>query len=189
MNQELVSVSRRLRLALVLWALLFLFILRVAGQLLVSLDWGGPLPPMQEWYSGLLSYPWLLSGQIVIIILYGKVCLDFTRGAGFFVSPRGRAGETLLIFGALYFASMLVRYIATMARHPERRWMGGSIPIVFHLVLAAFILLVGRDYYVRSRETVALGNPTTGGNSRCRLMSIASLIAGVWKVGSGKSQR
>jgi hypothetical protein len=170
MNRErsaqamLESHTRRVRLARVLWALLFLFTLRVAGQLVVALNWGGPLPPMPEWYSGLLSYPWLLSSQIVIIILYGKVCLDFTRGAGFFVRPHLRAGACLLIFGTLYVASMLVRYTLTMALYPERRWTGGSIPVVFHLVLAAFILLVGRDYYLRSPETSALGNLTTGGH-------------------------
>jgi hypothetical protein len=26
-----------------------------------------------------------------------------------------------------------------MRRHPDQRWLGGTIPIVFHVVLAAFL--------------------------------------------------
>jgi hypothetical protein len=180
--------SRRRRLALALWALLFLFILRVSGQLLVALGWGWFLPPMAEWYSGLLSYRWLLPSQLIIIALYGKVCLDFTRGAGFFMKARRRVSVWLLGFGALYFASMVVRYILTMWLYPQRRWTGGCIPIVFHLVLAAFILLVGRDYYVRSRERDALRNSTKDERVRCRPMSINSLTTGGWRAQSGKSR-
>ena len=42
-----------------------------------------------------------------------------------------------------YFAAMVIRYTAIMARHPDRRWLGGTIPIAFHCVLAAFIFMVG----------------------------------------------
>ncbi|MBN1687903.1 MAG: hypothetical protein JW893_02260, partial [Candidatus Omnitrophica bacterium] len=71
-NQENQSVARRL--ALMLCGLLFIFILRVIGQILVACGWNpGFLPPMPEWQSGLLPYPWLLLSQILIIILYGKV--------------------------------------------------------------------------------------------------------------------
>lgn len=51
-----------------LWALLGLFILRVLGQAL----------------SGLMPYEVLLPSQIVLIALMAKICLDFTRGRGFF---------------------------------------------------------------------------------------------------------
>lgn len=40
------------------------------------------LPPLEEWYSGLIPYRWLLPSQFLIILLYGKVCRDFTRGGG-----------------------------------------------------------------------------------------------------------
>jgi hypothetical protein len=40
---------------------------------------------------------------------------------------------------------MLLRYAVTMAVHPERRWLGtGTIPIVFHWVLAAYLFTLGR---------------------------------------------
>jgi len=130
-------------LAASLWILLFLFVLRVLGQLLVLLGWGSFLPPMEEWYSGLLPYPLLLPAQILIILLYGKVCLDFTRGRGFFVSPRRGLRSGLLILGSVYLTVMIVRYVLRMGLYPAERWTGGSIPIFLHWVLATFLLLVG----------------------------------------------
>ena len=137
-------------LTLVLWALLLLFILRVLGQLLVVIGWGWFLPPMSQWYSGLLPYRFLLPAQIVIIILYGKVCLSFTRGSGFLFTPRRKVGRALLTFGAVYFTVMLLRYPITMALYPERRWTGGLIPVFFHLVLSTFILSLGRYHFLNS---------------------------------------
>jgi hypothetical protein len=42
------------------------------------------------------------------------------------------------------FLGMLARYLITMTVFPERRWLGGSIPIFFHWVLAAYLYLVSR---------------------------------------------
>lgn len=142
-------------LALLLWGLLLLFVLRVMGQLLVVFGRTPFLPPMDEWQSGLLPYRWLVFSQLVIIVLFGKVCLDMTRGRGFFARPRARLGSVLLVFGSLYFASMIIRYVVTMWLYPHRRWMHGCIPIIFHLILASFILLVGHDNSVRSRPKEA----------------------------------
>lgn len=177
------------RLAFVLWALLLLFVLRVVGQLLVALGWAKFLPPMGAWQSGLLPYAWLLASQFVIICVYAKVCLDLTRGVGFFARARGRAGRWLLVFGALYFAAMVARYALTMWLVPPRRWTGGMIPVVFHLVLATFILLVGRDYYVRSRASDARRNSTEDERVRWRPMSTGSLTAGGSRGRSRKSRR
>jgi len=141
------------RLVVQLWVLLLLFVLRVLGQMLAAVGWGWFLPPMRQWSSGLLAYRYLLPFQIVIIFLYGKVCVSFTRGEGFMVAPRRKLGRALLIIGMLYFASMIIRYAVTMALYPERRWTGGSIPIFFHLVLSAFILSLGRYHYLNGRET------------------------------------
>jgi hypothetical protein len=175
MTERLSRKTYRWRLALALCALLSLFVLRVIGQLLVTLGWGGFLPPVTAWQSGLLPYPLLLASQLVIIIVFAKVCADLARGAGFFARARRSAGVRLLVFGALYFAAMIARYIITMSLYPERRWTGGLIPVVFHLVLATFILLVGRDYYVRSRaRSAALRNSTKDERVRCRPMSTGS---------------
>jgi putative CocE/NonD family hydrolase len=137
-------VSRELRrYAAALWVLLGLFVLRVIGQLLVAVGDGRFLPPWEEWFSGLVQYPRLLASQFVIILVYGKVCLDFTRGRGFFVTPRRGFGSWLLAFGSVYLGVMVVRYVIRMSLYPPERWAGGSIPIFFHWVLASFILVLG----------------------------------------------
>src|SRR5260370_25313839 len=112
----------------------------LVNPVLVAIGLGWVLPPIEQWSSGLLGYRFLLPLQIVIIFLYGKVCLSFPRGEGFMVAPRRKLGRTLLVLGMVYFASMIIRYAVTMALYPERRWTRGSIPIFFHLVLSAFIL-------------------------------------------------
>jgi hypothetical protein len=38
---------------------------------------------------------------------------------------------------------MVGRYIVTMTLHPEYRWLGHTIPIWFHFVLAAFVYTCG----------------------------------------------
>jgi hypothetical protein len=169
--------ARRDRPVLLLWILLFLFVLRVVGQLVVAIGWGWFLPPMPQWYSGLLPYRYLLPVQIVIIILYAEVCLSFTRGKGFLVAPRRRLGRALLMFGSLYFVGMLVRYAVTMAVYPERRWTGGSIPIFFHLVLSAFILVLGRYHYLSGCESDLLPEWQPG-IAECPPTIITSSIAG-----------
>ena len=125
-----------------LWALLGLFCLRVLGQLLVATLQVEFLPPMEEWYSGLLPYPPLLASQLVIIVACGSVCVQFSRGSGWFTRPRRRLGKYLLAFGALYLGAMIVRYVVQMSLYPAERWTGGTIPIVLHCVLAGFILIV-----------------------------------------------
>ncbi|MGH9399049.1 MAG: hypothetical protein ACRD00_01680 [Thermoanaerobaculia bacterium] len=141
--------SRIAAYTLVLWLLAFLFFLRVLGQVLVAFFGVTFLPPMAEWYSGLLPYPVLLPTQVLILILLAKICSDFSRGHGFFVAQRPAMGHALRWFSYLYFAAMLLRYVVTMAVHPEQRWLGGTIPIVFHWVLAAYIFTVGHFYTLR----------------------------------------
>src|SRR5437870_1623254 len=72
------------RTALWLWLLLALFCLRVGGQMLVAFAGVTWLPPMEEWFSGLIPYPWLLASQFVIIALFAWIALDMSRGRGYF---------------------------------------------------------------------------------------------------------
>lgn len=130
-------------LAARLWMLLGLFVLRVAGQALVAFRAVDFLPPMAQWYSGLLPYKVLLPTQIALIVLMVKICRDFTRGDGIFVAPRRFFASYWLNFGYLYLAVMVARYPIQMVLLPESRWFGGVIPIVFHWVLATFVILVG----------------------------------------------
>ena len=98
---------------------------------------------MDAWMSGLLAYPYLLVSQIVIMAACVKVCVDFSRGRGWAVRPRRFMARGALYFGYLYFAGMILRYVLQMILLPETRWLGGTIPIFFHLVLATFLILVG----------------------------------------------
>jgi hypothetical protein len=122
-----------------LWTLLALFALRVLGQALVAflgVDW---LPAMPRWYSGLMAYEYLLPSQALILVLMVWICVDFTRGRGFFVQPRRFFAGPWLWFGWLYLAVMLARLPLQLALAPG----GPLIPIFFHWVLAGFVILVG----------------------------------------------
>ncbi|HET9403710.1 MAG TPA: hypothetical protein VFO57_03925 [Burkholderiales bacterium] len=138
-----IGLDRPEHLAPLLWALLALFAARVTGQALVAFLNVRFLPPMQEWYSGLMPYEYLLPAQIAIIALMTKICLDFTKGRGFFVEPRRFFSVYWLNFGYLYLAAMVLRYPVRMILHPEARWLGGTLPIFFHWVLAVFVIGVG----------------------------------------------
>ncbi|MGH7165664.1 MAG: hypothetical protein ACREIS_09105, partial [Nitrospiraceae bacterium] len=81
--------------AVILWGLASLFFLRVLGQVLVAFFDVSVLPPMQEWYSGLLPYPLLLPVQVLILGLQAKVNWDFSRGVGWAVMPRPSLGRFL----------------------------------------------------------------------------------------------
>jgi hypothetical protein len=164
--------------AAALWVLLSLFVLRVAGQALVAFLDVKFLPPMEAWYSGLLPYRWLLPSQLLIIALYGKICVDFSRGRGFSVIPRRRLGQGVLVVAGLYLGVMIVRYAVRMSLYPQERWTGGSIPTFFHWVLAAFLLLFGLYHWVRIRELQDFGHrpPPISWRSRT-LWSVGVLIA------------
>jgi hypothetical protein len=133
----------------ILWILLAAFFGRVTGQVLVAYGHVSFLPPMEQWQSGLLPYPVLLASQAVLLVLLSAIALAFTRGRGRFVRPSAKAATGLTWFGCVYFGSMIVRYVISMWRHPEWRWIGHTIPIVLHCVLATFVLVVA-DFHRRA---------------------------------------
>ena len=130
--------------ATILGGLAFAFFVRVLGQVLVACFQLDYLPPMAEWYSGLLPYPLLLPIQMLILVVQTKVSLDIWRDSGFFVIRRPRAGMVLCRFSYVYIAGMALRYVITMSIYPQRRWFTGTIPIFFHCVLAAYLFVLGR---------------------------------------------
>ncbi|HJT60609.1 MAG TPA: hypothetical protein VJ797_02930 [Burkholderiales bacterium] len=126
-----------------MWLLLGLFVLRVVGQALVAFLDVEFLPPMQAWYSGLMPYEVLLPSQIVIVALMAKISLDFTRGRGFFFEKNRFFATAWLWFGWVYLAAMIARAVFLWDH---------SIPIVFHWVLAAFVITVGLSHRRRLRQ-------------------------------------
>lgn len=122
---------------------LSLFVLRVVGQIVVVLRARSWLPPMTEENWNLVPYRILLPSQLAILvlmffILHG-VCLEF----GPFGTRRPALGTFLILASAIYAHVMAARYVVRMIRKPDARWFGGAIPIVFHMVLAAFLLTWG----------------------------------------------
>jgi hypothetical protein len=106
------------------------------------------LPPMHQWQSGLLPYPVLLLGQILVLILMFWICVDFSTTSGMFVQPYPGRGTYVVWFSYIYFGGMVLRYVIWMWRRPDQRWFGGTIPIIFHCVVAAFLFVFG-TYHVR----------------------------------------
>jgi hypothetical protein len=172
---DAVSRRRLRRYAAALSALLGGFVLRVLAQALIAVGYGAFLPPWEEWFSGLVPYPQLLGSQLAIILVYGTVCVQFMRQRGLSVTPRRWLGTVLLSVGSVYFAVMVIRYIIRMALYPPERWTGGAIPIFFHWVLAAFMLVLGA-YHRRS-----FPDPVrrTGAGRALHLASWLVIVAGV----------
>lgn len=139
-----VDVSAAEDITPVLWALTVMFVLRVAGQVLVAVRAPGWLPPMEQW--NLLPYPILLPIQLVFIAAMAWIDVAFGRGEGVPVRGGHDFGVFLIVFSALYATSMLIRYVVRMHRRPRERWFGGTIPIVFHLVLATYLYAIGSFY-------------------------------------------
>jgi len=119
------------------------FALRVAGQFIVSRRAPAWLPPMPEWYSGLIPYPRLLGIQVVMLAAMSLVVIGLALGSPAFADPRPVLGTLLLLIAWPYALSMVVRYVVRMWRHPEARWTGRTIPIVFHVVLATWLFVLG----------------------------------------------
>ena len=124
-----------------LWFFLALFLLRVLGQIVVVVRAPRWLPPMEQW--NLTPYRLLLPTQILFLAVLGWIATDVTRGVGFLARPNGVLGLSLIGFSYVYVGAMVVRYAVHMGRRPEQRWSGGTIPIVFHFVLAAFVHTLG----------------------------------------------
>ena len=124
--------------AIFLWLFTVLLLGRVLGQIIVALRAPRWLPPMEQWQSGLLPYPALLAGQALVLVLMVWISIDFSRAAGFWVEPHPRLGRAAVWWSYLYAGAMAARYVIRMARRPDQRWLGGTIPIVFHSVVAAF---------------------------------------------------
>ena len=96
--------------------------------------------------SGLLPYPALLAAQVIILVTFGIAAAQFTRGRGYFVDGGRWLGTPLWIAGWIYALSMVLRYVVWMAIRPDQRWTGDLIPVVFHVVLASFLLVVAHHH-------------------------------------------
>lgn len=126
-----------------LWTLLLLFVLRVVGQLVVMIWRPRWLPPPPQWYSGIIPYPPLLAIQLLFIALMSSMILGLHPGSGPLGPPSRAIAIFCIAFSAPYYGFMIYRWIFRVLRNPQRRWFDTLIPIVFHCVLASFLLVYG----------------------------------------------
>jgi uncharacterized protein len=118
-----------------------LFALRVVGQLVVVFASPAWLPPMDRW--NLLPYRLLLPIQLVFLVVMSLIWIGLLADAGIVAEPHRGFGLFAIGVSLVYAGSMVIRYAVRMRRRPGERWFGGAIPIVFHLVLAAFVFTYG----------------------------------------------
>ena len=133
-------------MAIALTVLAAAFVLRVLGQVVVVLaapDW---LPPMQAWQSGLLPYPVLLASQVAIIVVQVMVITAVAAERGPLAGAGAWAGWTLVVLAVIYLAGNTYRAWRRSRHELAHWWSMQLIPIIFHYVLATFMLLWGISY-------------------------------------------
>lgn len=124
-----------------MWLCLAVFVVRVLGQVEVSLCAPPWLPPLPAWESGLIPYPVLLPVQILLIAWMAVIAADHWRGSGFFWVTKSSTRRNLRLFAALYAAAMALRLVITAIFPPHTLLERGLIPVLAHWDLAAFIWL------------------------------------------------
>lgn len=128
-------------LLVVLVACTALFALRVLGQLLVVARAPSWLPPMAGWQSGLLPYPVLLASQGAILVV--QVLVVSSIASGGHARADGGTAVLLLVLACAYALGMAYRARRRLRHERPHWWSHGTIPIVFHLVLATFLAAWG----------------------------------------------
>ncbi|HEY3182144.1 MAG TPA: hypothetical protein VGJ77_04855 [Gaiellaceae bacterium] len=107
-----------------------LFAVRVTGQVAVLVARPRWLPPMAQW--NFVPYAILLPVQVALLVAM--------------VTLVGASSQPAFAPVAVVYAGvMVVRYALRMWLRPNARWFGGAIPIVFHVVLAAFLYVLASD--------------------------------------------
>jgi hypothetical protein len=128
--------------ATVMAVLLALFFARVLGQIVAATIAPPWLPPMRRWYSGLMTYRYLLPTQIVFLVVMAVTTLSIARRSAPLGTIAPAVGTWIIWASYAYALGMVVRSVRYASTPPERR--GVLIPIVFHFMLAAFLFTYGR---------------------------------------------
>ena len=116
-------------LAPILW-LQQRFAVRVVGQVVVALRRPSWLPPMDDW--NLVAYRLLLPAQLAIPRATTWIDASFSASSGPAVDRSGGVRLGARGVQRLYAGAMVISlYRVRMARRPDARWFGGTIPIVF----------------------------------------------------------
>jgi len=129
-----------------------LFLCRVVAQPLALVVHSAVLPPFEAWHSGAIPYSLLLASQLLILAASGWMAWRFSIGA---VEPRRPIGLAAIAVGGLYFLGMVARLVLGATVLSDVRWFASPVPTVFHLVLAGYLLLVGRFHYVHGEPALS----------------------------------
>lgn len=131
--------KRQLTVKLLL-ILLALFCFRVLAQLVQLSEGLSFLPGFDAWHSASIPYPALLGSQLCIIFLSFYVIAKINSG-----SYRANSARSKILFwlGWLYFSFMFVRFILSVTIMQSHAWFGATLPAIFHMVLALFLVVLG----------------------------------------------
>lgn len=124
--------------------LLALFAFRVIAQFI---QWVWPLswlPPFDEWHGSVLPYAVLLTIQVAILVVFLSTVLSVRRGR---IQGSYRSSRIWFVLGATYFTVMAGRLIGGLTIFAGHAWFAKPIPAVFHLVLAAGVLIFSRHLW------------------------------------------
>ncbi len=126
-----------------------LFACRVVAQPLALVVHSAVLPPFEAWHSGAIPYSLLLASQLLILAASGWTAWRFSTGA---VTPRRAVGLAAIAFGGVYFLGMVARLVLGATVLSDVRWFASPVPTLFHLVLAGYLLVLGRFHYIHGGE-------------------------------------
>ena len=124
--------------ACLLGLLAMLFVGRVVAQLIQYFQPVDVLPTFDEWQSGALPYGALVMLQLAIVA--GQVLVMRAVSRGRRLLPR-EWRQTVSAFAVMYLAVMVFRLIAGLTFADGGGWLDARLPTIFHLVLAAYLLL------------------------------------------------
>jgi hypothetical protein len=136
--------------AFVLLMLTGLFGFRVVAQLVQAWHPVDFLPPYSVWHSGALPYGLLVGVQGVILAACLRIVWGVFKGT---LAPSRQKGKILFPLGTIYLLAMCTRLLVGLTIAPDHYWFGATLPTVFHLVLASFLILYGRFHYITSQSS------------------------------------
>jgi len=132
---------------LLLWTA---FLLRVTAQWLQLVSPVSWLPPFSMWHSGILSYPFLRAVQLLLLLVMASLLIQLGRAR---IRYNRRAALRIRTIGRIYFLIMLFRLFAGQVLLTDVHWFASPIPSLFHLVLAAFLLVYARLHICFEEES------------------------------------
>lgn len=125
-----------------------LFVLRALAQLVQSVYPVPFLPPFGAWHGAVMPYPLLVIIQVVIIVALTIILWRVRSDA---IVPSRWKYRVCFILGGIYFSFIAFRLFAGLTFLSDHPWFSQSLPAFFHVVLASFILLLGRYIYGRPK--------------------------------------